>query len=72
VLAGGWGSARADRNKTNRTPDLEKPDSKLGSWVGQAVWANLDEPDSKLGSWVGQAVWANLDEPDSKLGSWVG
>ena len=33
--------------------DLEKPDSELGSWVGQAVWADLEKPDDKLGSWVG-------------------
>jgi hypothetical protein len=32
---------------------LEKPDPKLGSWVGFAAWANLEKPDPKLGSWWG-------------------
>jgi hypothetical protein len=42
------------------------PDSKLGSWVGLAAWADLGKPDSKLlGSWVGFTAWANLQKPDS-------
>jgi hypothetical protein len=41
---------QASRKSSNL--DLEKPDPKLGSWVGFAAWVNCEKPDPKLGSWV--------------------
>jgi hypothetical protein len=41
---------QASRKSSNL--DLEKPDPKLGSWVGFAAWVNCENPDPKLGSWV--------------------